>query len=204
MPLKAVPYQPRRRRSPPLASGTKHFSPPSFLPGRPGSTRVVKQKKIRVNTDTPTITHVFAAVTSPDVEVYGGRCFASTAHGPHLPAYFCDATFRNLQASMGGFDLVLAIGDCMSVIGAERSMDASTSTDSTSPQELIGKPYSLIASNLRVGQSLQSCTNTVQVALPFKLDERSFTRYASGKKLAGVVYMYRISNMRMGDISTQL
>ncbi|KAJ6513038.1 P-loop containing nucleoside triphosphate hydrolase protein, partial [Mycena sanguinolenta] len=87
----------------------------------------------------------------------------------------------------------------------------------------------LSASNLCVEQSLQSCTNTVQVALPFELDERSVTlidtpgfddttrsdtdiltqiaaflatAYASGKKLAGVIYMHRISDVRMGGIST--
>ncbi|KAF7374716.1 hypothetical protein MSAN_00356900 [Mycena sanguinolenta] len=88
----------------------------------------------------------------------------------------------------------------------------------------------LSASNLRVGKSLESCTNTVQVALPFELDERSVmlidtpgfddttrsdtdiltqiatflaTAYASGKKLAGVIYMHRISDVRMGGISTR-
>ncbi|KAJ7261784.1 hypothetical protein B0H12DRAFT_336639 [Mycena haematopus] len=85
-------------------------------------------------------------------------------------------------------------------------------------------------SNLRVGRSLQSCTNTVQVALPFDLDDRRVTlidtpgfddttrsdteiltqiaaflatAYKSGKKLAGVIYMHRISDVRMGGISTR-
>ncbi|KAF7374719.1 hypothetical protein MSAN_00357200 [Mycena sanguinolenta] len=93
------------------------------------------------------------------------------------------------------------------------------------------------ASNLRVGQSLQSCTNTIQVALPFELDGHSVTLidtpgfddttgsdtdiltqiaaffgnragplallYKNGKKLAGVIYMHRISDVRMGGISTR-
>ncbi|KAJ7364254.1 P-loop containing nucleoside triphosphate hydrolase protein [Mycena albidolilacea] len=85
-------------------------------------------------------------------------------------------------------------------------------------------------SNLRVGKSLQSCTSTVQVAPPFQLGDRWVTlidtpgfddttrsdteiltqiaaflaaAYESGKKLAGVVYMHRISDVRMGGISTR-
>ncbi|KAJ6507945.1 P-loop containing nucleoside triphosphate hydrolase protein [Mycena vitilis] len=85
-------------------------------------------------------------------------------------------------------------------------------------------------SDLRVGRSLQSCTSTVQVASPFQLDGRWVTlidtpgfddttrsdtdiltqiasflaiTYESGKKLAGVIYMHRISDVRMGGISTR-
>ncbi|KAJ7168445.1 P-loop containing nucleoside triphosphate hydrolase protein [Mycena filopes] len=85
-------------------------------------------------------------------------------------------------------------------------------------------------SNLRVGRGLQSCTDTVQVAPSFRLDDQlvtlidtpgfddtsrsdtdiltqiaSFlaTAYESGKKLAGVIYMHRISDVRMGGISTR-
>ncbi|KAJ7031370.1 P-loop containing nucleoside triphosphate hydrolase protein [Mycena alexandri] len=86
------------------------------------------------------------------------------------------------------------------------------------------------SSNLRVGRGLHSCTSTVQVAPPFQLDDRvvtlidtpgfddtsrsdteiltqiaSFlaTTYESGKKLAGVIYLHRISDVRMGGISTR-
>ncbi|KAJ7745774.1 P-loop containing nucleoside triphosphate hydrolase protein [Mycena metata] len=85
-------------------------------------------------------------------------------------------------------------------------------------------------SNLRVGRGLHSCTSTVQVATPFQLDGRvvtlidtpgfddtsrsdteiltqiaSFlaTTYESGKKLAGIIYLHRISDVRMGGISTR-
>ncbi|KAJ6532001.1 P-loop containing nucleoside triphosphate hydrolase protein [Mycena capillaripes] len=85
-------------------------------------------------------------------------------------------------------------------------------------------------SNLRVGRTLQSCTSTVQLASPFQLggrwvtlidtpgfddttrsDTEILTRIASflaatyeqGKKLAGVIYMHRISDVRMGGISTR-
>ncbi|KAF7374714.1 hypothetical protein MSAN_00356700 [Mycena sanguinolenta] len=88
----------------------------------------------------------------------------------------------------------------------------------------------LSGSNLRVGNNLQSCTNRVQVAAPFKLDGRWVTlidtpgfddttrsdteiltqiaaflatAYKNGKKLAGVIYMHRISDVRMGGISTR-
>ncbi|KAJ6513035.1 P-loop containing nucleoside triphosphate hydrolase protein [Mycena sanguinolenta] len=88
----------------------------------------------------------------------------------------------------------------------------------------------LSGSNFRVGNSLQSCTNTVQVAPRFQLNGRWVTlidtpgfddttrsdteiltqiaafvatAYASGKKLAGVIYMHRISDVRMGGISTR-
>ncbi|KAK7033301.1 GTP-binding protein A [Favolaschia claudopus] len=88
----------------------------------------------------------------------------------------------------------------------------------------------LSGSNLEVGSGLQSCTSTVEVASPFQLDGRwislidtpgfddttrsdtqiltqiaSFlaTAYESGKKLAGVIYMHRISDVRMGGISTR-
>ncbi|KAJ7476014.1 P-loop containing nucleoside triphosphate hydrolase protein [Mycena latifolia] len=85
-------------------------------------------------------------------------------------------------------------------------------------------------SNLRVGRTLQSCTSTVQVAPAFQLDGRWVTlidtpgfddtsksdtdiltliaaflakTYEAGKKLAGVIYMHRISDVRMGGISTR-
>ncbi|KAJ7126809.1 P-loop containing nucleoside triphosphate hydrolase protein [Mycena epipterygia] len=85
-------------------------------------------------------------------------------------------------------------------------------------------------SDLRVGRTLQSCTSTVQVAPAFQLDGRWVTlidtpgfddtsrsdtdiltliaaflakTYESGKKLAGVIYMHRISDVRMGGISTR-
>jgi len=88
----------------------------------------------------------------------------------------------------------------------------------------------LSGSNLRVGSSLQSCTSTVQVASPFQLDGRWITlidtpgfddttrsdteiltqiaaflatTYERGKKLSGVIYMHRISDLRMGGISTR-
>ncbi|KAJ6513018.1 P-loop containing nucleoside triphosphate hydrolase protein [Mycena sanguinolenta] len=88
----------------------------------------------------------------------------------------------------------------------------------------------LSGSKLRVGTSLQSCTTTVQVASPFQLDSRWITlidtpgfddtsrsdtevltqiaaflatAYQNGKKLAGVIYMHRISDVRMGGISTR-
>ncbi|KAF7374701.1 GTP-binding protein A [Mycena sanguinolenta] len=88
----------------------------------------------------------------------------------------------------------------------------------------------LSGSNLRVGTSLQSCTTMVQIAAPFQLDRRWITlidtpgfddtsrsdtevltqiaaflatAYQNGKKLAGVVYMHRISDVRMGGISTR-
>ncbi|KAJ7761969.1 P-loop containing nucleoside triphosphate hydrolase protein, partial [Mycena maculata] len=85
-------------------------------------------------------------------------------------------------------------------------------------------------SNLRVGRSLQSCTSTVQVAPTFRMDDRWVTlidtpgfddtsrsdtdiltliaaflakTYENGKRLAGVIYMHRISDVRMGGISTR-
>ncbi|PPQ95244.1 hypothetical protein CVT26_014935 [Gymnopilus dilepis] len=85
-------------------------------------------------------------------------------------------------------------------------------------------------SDLRVGHSLQSCTSVVQVAQAFELDGRSVTlidtpgfddttrsdaeilrmiatflatAYENGKKLAGVIYIHRISDFRMGGISTR-
>ncbi|KAJ7285185.1 P-loop containing nucleoside triphosphate hydrolase protein [Mycena rebaudengoi] len=84
--------------------------------------------------------------------------------------------------------------------------------------------------NLRVGRGLSSCTNTVEVAPSFQLDGRTVTlidtpgfddtsrsdtdilsmiaaflaqAYENGKKLAGVIYMHRISDVRMGGISTR-
>ncbi|KIM41439.1 hypothetical protein M413DRAFT_148738 [Hebeloma cylindrosporum] len=85
-------------------------------------------------------------------------------------------------------------------------------------------------SNLRVGGGLESCTSSVQMAQAFKLDGRSVTLidtpgfddtsksdsdilhmiaaflaagYESGKKLAGVIYLHRISDFRMSGISTR-
>ncbi|KAJ7285184.1 P-loop containing nucleoside triphosphate hydrolase protein [Mycena rebaudengoi] len=84
--------------------------------------------------------------------------------------------------------------------------------------------------NLRVGSGLSSCTNTVQMAPSFQLNGRTVTlidtpgfddtsrsdtdilsmiaaflalTYENGKKLAGVIYMHRISDVRMGGISTR-
>ncbi|KAJ7096526.1 P-loop containing nucleoside triphosphate hydrolase protein [Mycena belliarum] len=85
-------------------------------------------------------------------------------------------------------------------------------------------------SNLRIGRTLQSCTSTVQIAPAFQLDGRWVTlidtpgfddtsksdtdiltliaaflakTYEAGKKLAGIIYMHRISDIRMGGISTR-
>ncbi|TFK40443.1 P-loop containing nucleoside triphosphate hydrolase protein, partial [Crucibulum laeve] len=85
-------------------------------------------------------------------------------------------------------------------------------------------------STLRVGRGLQSCTSIVQVSQPFELEGRSITlidtpgfddttksdadvlrmiaaflatAYENGKKLAGVIYFHRISDFRMGGISTR-
>ncbi|KAF8170413.1 P-loop containing nucleoside triphosphate hydrolase protein [Pholiota molesta] len=85
-------------------------------------------------------------------------------------------------------------------------------------------------SDLRVSGGLQSCTNIVQVAQPFMLNNRSVTlidtpgfddttksdsdilsmiaaflatEYENGKKLSGLVYIHRISDIRMGGISTR-
>ncbi|KAF9460974.1 P-loop containing nucleoside triphosphate hydrolase protein, partial [Collybia nuda] len=82
-------------------------------------------------------------------------------------------------------------------------------------------------SDLRVGNSLRSCTKAVQLSVPFKLSGRSVTLidtpgfddttksdtdilkmiasflYEHGKKLAGIIYMQRISDTRMGGISTR-
>ncbi|KAF9465616.1 P-loop containing nucleoside triphosphate hydrolase protein [Collybia nuda] len=85
-------------------------------------------------------------------------------------------------------------------------------------------------SNLRVGEGLKSCTSVVQMAVPFEIGGRSVTlidtpgfddttksdtdilkliagfletSYEQGKKLAGIIYMHRISDFRMGGISTR-
>lgn len=85
-------------------------------------------------------------------------------------------------------------------------------------------------SSLRIGKGLRSCTNIVQVAAPFQLDGRNVvlidtpgfddttksdtdilrmiaaylaTTYESGRRLAGVIYIHRISDFRMGGISTR-
>ncbi|KAF8170414.1 P-loop containing nucleoside triphosphate hydrolase protein [Pholiota molesta] len=86
------------------------------------------------------------------------------------------------------------------------------------------------SANLQVGGGLQSCTNSVQMAQPFMLSGRSVTlidtpgfddttksdsdilrmiaaflatNYENGKKLAGVIYIHRISDIRMSGISTR-
>ncbi|KIL67658.1 hypothetical protein M378DRAFT_73626 [Amanita muscaria Koide BX008] len=83
-------------------------------------------------------------------------------------------------------------------------------------------------SNLRIGRGLESCTHIVQTAAPFVLDGRTVTlidtpgfddtqksdteilrmiaiylstAYENGKKLAGVIYLHRISDFRVGGIS---
>ncbi|KAH7913200.1 P-loop containing nucleoside triphosphate hydrolase protein [Hygrophoropsis aurantiaca] len=83
-------------------------------------------------------------------------------------------------------------------------------------------------SDLRVGMGLESCTNEVQLSRPFELNGRSVilidtpgfddttksdtdvlkviaahlvTSYEQGTKLAGVIYMHRISDFRMGGTS---
>ncbi|KAF8910601.1 P-loop containing nucleoside triphosphate hydrolase protein [Gymnopilus junonius] len=85
-------------------------------------------------------------------------------------------------------------------------------------------------SNLRVGRGLQSCTSDIQAAEPFQLDSRSVilidtpgfddtsksdtdilrliaaflsTAYENGHKLSGIIYIHRISDFRMGGISTR-
>ncbi|RXW22843.1 hypothetical protein EST38_g3035 [Candolleomyces aberdarensis] len=85
-------------------------------------------------------------------------------------------------------------------------------------------------SHMRISSGLRSCTNVVQIAPPFVLDGRSVTlidtpgfddttksdteilrmialflteTYQHGKKLAGVIYIHRISDFRMGGISTR-
>ncbi|KAM6490515.1 P-loop containing nucleoside triphosphate hydrolase protein [Amanita muscaria] len=83
-------------------------------------------------------------------------------------------------------------------------------------------------SNLRIGRGLESCTHIVQTAAPFVLDGRTVTlidtpgfddtqksdteilrmiaiylstAYENGKKLAGVIYLHRTSDFRVGGIS---
>ncbi|TEB19747.1 hypothetical protein FA13DRAFT_1593346, partial [Coprinellus micaceus] len=85
-------------------------------------------------------------------------------------------------------------------------------------------------SQMRISGGLRSCTNVVQVAPPFWLDGRKVTlvdtpgfddttrsdtdilkmiahfltlTYENDKKLAGVIYIHRISDFRMGGISTR-
>ncbi|KAJ7096516.1 hypothetical protein B0H15DRAFT_945981 [Mycena belliarum] len=74
-------------------------------------------------------------------------------------------------------------------------------------------------SDLRVGRGLQSCTSTVQVTMidtpgfddTSKSDTDILTliaaflakTYEATKKLAGIIYMHRISDIRMGGISTR-
>ncbi|TFK23615.1 P-loop containing nucleoside triphosphate hydrolase protein [Coprinopsis marcescibilis] len=85
-------------------------------------------------------------------------------------------------------------------------------------------------SEFRIGRGLKSCTNIVQIATPFMLDGRNVilidtpgfddttksdteilrmisaflaTTYEGGKKLAGVIYVHRISDFRMGGIDTR-
>ncbi|KAF8170412.1 hypothetical protein BJ912DRAFT_1066593 [Pholiota molesta] len=84
--------------------------------------------------------------------------------------------------------------------------------------------------NLRVGGELQSCLNIVQIAQSFILNGQSITlidtpgfddttkddsdtlrmisvflatNYENGKKLAGVIYIHRVSDIRMSGISTR-
>ncbi|THV00998.1 P-loop containing nucleoside triphosphate hydrolase protein [Dendrothele bispora CBS 962.96] len=88
----------------------------------------------------------------------------------------------------------------------------------------------LSGSNLRVGKTLHSCTTTVQLSQLFELNGRQVTlidtpgfddttksdadilnmiaaflatTYEQGKKLAGVLYLHRISDIRMGGVSTR-
>ncbi|KAF8074587.1 P-loop containing nucleoside triphosphate hydrolase protein [Lyophyllum atratum] len=85
-------------------------------------------------------------------------------------------------------------------------------------------------SNLMVGQGLESCTSVIQFAETFELDGRCVnlidtpgfddtnqsdtdilimiaafleTTYKVGKKLAGVIYLHRISDVRMGGIAVR-
>ncbi|KAF5340897.1 hypothetical protein D9758_012199 [Tetrapyrgos nigripes] len=85
-------------------------------------------------------------------------------------------------------------------------------------------------SNLRVGKSLQSCTTKIQLSQTFDIDGRKVllidtpgfddtnhsdadilnmiatflaTMYEDGRKLAGVIYLHRISDIRMGGVSTR-
>ncbi|KAK7436975.1 hypothetical protein VKT23_018790 [Stygiomarasmius scandens] len=89
---------------------------------------------------------------------------------------------------------------------------------------------SISGSNLRIGKTLHSCTTTVQLSQQFELDGRQVTlidtpgfddttksdadilnmiaaflatTYEQGKKLAGVLYLHRISDIRMGGVSTR-
>ncbi|KAF8896196.1 hypothetical protein BD779DRAFT_1466201 [Infundibulicybe gibba] len=88
----------------------------------------------------------------------------------------------------------------------------------------------LSSSNLEVGEGLHSCTDRVQVAQPFNLDGWKMTlldtpgfddttktdthvldmiatylkeAYVGGKKLTGIIYIHRISDNRMGGVSTR-
>ncbi|KAH7884700.1 P-loop containing nucleoside triphosphate hydrolase protein, partial [Phlebopus sp. FC_14] len=83
-------------------------------------------------------------------------------------------------------------------------------------------------SDLRVGAGLESCTNEVQTSVPFGVDGQTVvlidtpgfddttmmdtdvlkliaaylvTTYEQGAKLAGIIYMHRISDVRMGGTS---
>ncbi|EIW84007.1 hypothetical protein CONPUDRAFT_119547 [Coniophora puteana RWD-64-598 SS2] len=85
-------------------------------------------------------------------------------------------------------------------------------------------------SSLRIGTGLESCTNEVQTSRPFNLDGRSVVlidtpgfddttksdtdvlrliatslvkRYEHGTKLAGIIYLHRISDIRMGGTSSR-
>ncbi|KAF7422444.1 hypothetical protein PC9H_010600 [Pleurotus ostreatus] len=84
--------------------------------------------------------------------------------------------------------------------------------------------------DLTVGASLRSCTSDVQICKPFKVDGRTVTlvdtpgfddtdksdtdvlamiaaflnaSYEQGRKLAGLIYMHRISDYRMGGLSAR-
>ncbi|KAM6490519.1 P-loop containing nucleoside triphosphate hydrolase protein [Amanita muscaria] len=85
-------------------------------------------------------------------------------------------------------------------------------------------------SSLVVGGGLQSCTSQIQLSSPFLLDGRNVTlvdtpgfddtqrsdteilnsiashlasTYQAGQKLSGILYLHRISDFRMGGISTK-
>jgi len=106
---------------------------------------------------------------------------------------------------------------CFSIMGA-------TGTGKTTFTNLI------TGSHLRVGDGLESCTTKVQVSIPFELDGQLVElidtpgfddattsdadvlnmvanylcdTYREGKKLAGIIYMHRISDFRVGGIAAK-
>ncbi|KAH8795996.1 P-loop containing nucleoside triphosphate hydrolase protein [Flagelloscypha sp. PMI_526] len=107
---------------------------------------------------------------------------------------------------------------------SDRSVMGATGTGKTTFINLAS------GSNLEVGMGLESCTSEVQVTQPFALDGRSVTlidtpgfddteksdfdilnliskhlsnSYKAGTKLAGVVYIHRISDFRFGGIAAK-